>query len=256
MKCFALLTLLCLLTIPARAQDDKPVNPDRPTFSNSPETVEPGHVQLESGYQYQHTGDQKDNSFGQLLLRIGAGKKVEARLSPNSYHVTREMGGKIYGVEDSMVGLKYKLSEGAETFDFSRPQAALLLETTLPTGAPAFRENTLQPSAGVIFDWNYSSHFQFGANLTVTDASLGGTRYADYAGTLNAEYTASKRVGILLDFYADRRAGGPDPNQTYFDGAVTYLTDNDTQLDINGGVGVNNHQHPDFFLGAGISRRF
>lgn len=256
MKRLAFLTLLCLLTMAAHAQDDKPINPDRPTFSNGPQTVEAGRVQLESGYQYQKTGDQKDNSFGQLLVRIGAGEKVEARLSPNSYHVTRDTGGRTFGFEDSMLGVKYKLSEGTETFDLESPQAALLVETTLPTGAPAFRENTLQPSAGLILNWNYSSHFQFGTNLTGTDASQSGRHLGEFTGTLNAQYGLSQRVNILLDYYVDRVAGGEMPNQSYFDGGVTYLTDNNTQLDINSGVGVNNHQHPDFFLGAGISRRF
>lgn len=256
MKRFALLALLCLLTTVARAQNDKPLSPDRPTFSNGPDTVEAGRVQLESGYQFQHTGDQKDNSYGQLLLRIGAGEKAEARVGLNSYHVTRDMSGRTFGFEDSLLGVKYKLAEGAETFDFSRPQAALLVETTLPTGAPAFRENTLQPSAGLILNWNASSHFQFGANLTGTDASQSGRHLGEFMGTLNAQYGMSKRVNILLDYYVDRVAGGEMPNQNYFDGGITYLTDNDTQFDINGGVGVNNHQHPDFFLGAGISRRF
>ncbi|HEY4572832.1 MAG TPA: hypothetical protein VIJ26_02680, partial [Thermoanaerobaculia bacterium] len=69
-----LLTAVALLALamPLAAQDfsglKEPINPDRPDFTNGPLLVEPGHLQIETGYTYTRLGEESSQTLGEVLL--------------------------------------------------------------------------------------------------------------------------------------------------------------------------------------------
>jgi hypothetical protein len=57
------------------------IGADRPGFSTSPETVLPGRLQIEGGYQFTTDRGVDSHSMPLLLIRAGLTKKLEARVS-------------------------------------------------------------------------------------------------------------------------------------------------------------------------------
>jgi hypothetical protein len=46
------------------------------------------------------------------------------------------------------------------------------------------------------------------------------------------------------------------PNASFFDGGLTYLINDNLQLDARVGIGVFNAESPDYFTGFGVSWRY
>jgi hypothetical protein len=62
-------------------------------------------------------------------------------------------------------------------------------------------------------------------------------------------------IGSFAEVYAFNPADGPV--QKYVDGGFTYLLNARTELDVSGGVGLDNASGgPDYFYAFGISRLF
>ncbi len=87
---------------------------DRPDFTESTLTIAPGHVQVEGGFTFSRFGDEESQSFGEILVRIGTGERVETRLGIGSYsRIDPGFAGAdtISGYEDPFVGIKVRLNE-------------------------------------------------------------------------------------------------------------------------------------------------
>lgn len=76
----------------------------------------------------------KEHTQGELLLRVGAWQSLELRIGITSYAVTRSPSGNSSGINDGLLGVKIKLVEGSGGFGLDRPDVALIVTTTLPTG--------------------------------------------------------------------------------------------------------------------------
>ncbi len=105
------------LAAPALAQDfsDLPdsIVTDRPDFTESTSTIPQGHFQVEGGYTFTRQGDEESSSLGELLVRIGTGERVEARLGIGSYsQVDPGVPGSstLSGYEDPFLGIKVRLN--------------------------------------------------------------------------------------------------------------------------------------------------
>src|SRR3954463_3132626 len=98
---------LLALAAPLAAQDSglkEPINPDRPDFTNGPSLVDPGHLQIETGYTYTRLGEEISQTLGEILLRYAFNDRVEGRLGLNSYQwIDSGMGERrISGFQDQI----------------------------------------------------------------------------------------------------------------------------------------------------------
>lgn len=248
-----------------QTDEEEPIITDRPDFTESPQTVPRRFkAQIESGLTFARVGTVKESSLGEVLVRVPVAERVELRFGvPNYVFVRAASGGnpddRATGFDDAFFGAKIALSEGAgETGLFKKPAAALLVGTSLPTGARAFREDNLQPEAVLALSVDLTERFALSSNVGYVRASDGGERFNQVFGTLSLGAGLSKRVGAYLEVYGFTRVEAATRQSARFaNGGVTFLVNKNFQLDARVGVGLGNHvSGPDYFFGFGFARRF
>jgi hypothetical protein len=236
---------------PTQAQDCAvaPISADRPGFSTPTAIVPLGDVQLEAGATASRFGDERDYSFGELLLRVPVTERAELRVGLPSYRVSRADKRRVSGADDLFVETKILLSSDKHA------AYALLLNSLLPTGSREASEHRFQPGAALAADFTLSQAVGLTLNLGYAHASDGGERYDQVFGVSSINLMLTPDIGSFAEVYAFNPADGPV--QKYVDGGFTYLLNARTQLDVSGGVGLDNASGgPDYFYGFGISRLF
>ena len=143
---------LLLSAAPLTAQARAPIETDRPDFTESSATIPKGRWQLETGYSGQRAQG-TSHSLPESLLRAGISSRVELRLSQN----LSATGGAL-SFEDLTVGAKLSLGgqQGA------RPELALLVQTTVPTGGSRVTATTMLPSAVLLAGWDLGCRWSVG----------------------------------------------------------------------------------------------
>jgi hypothetical protein len=236
---------------PAEAQDCAvaPISADRPGFSTPTAIVPLGDIQLEAGATASRFGNERDYSFGELLLRVPVTERAELRVGLPSYLVSRADGRWASGADDLIVETKILLSSGEHA------AYALLLNSLLPTGSREVAEHRFQPGAALAADFTLSQAAEVTLNLGYVHASDAGERYDQVFGVSSLNLMLTPDIGGFAEVYAFNPADGPV--QKYVDGGFTYLLNARTQLDVSGGVGLDNASGgPDYFYAFGISRLF
>lgn len=234
----------------------EPLVTDRPDFTESAETVAPGRAQIEAGYTFTRREDDKENALGELLLRVGLLEKLELRIAVNSYVWVDSPGGDAEGFEDISLGAKIKLVDGSKGFDLTQPNVAVIVATTLPTGADDIGEDELQPEITLALAWDLSEKFSLGSNLNYAYLSEDGDRFHQFSGSVVLGYTLTEKWGTYIEFFGFVPESENGPNASFFSGGLTYLINDDLQLDARVGVGVFNADSPDYFTGLGVSWRW
>ncbi len=222
---------------------------DRPDFTESASTVAPGRFQLEAGYTFSDAGEEETETAGELLVRIGLGRRSELRLGLNSYRRIDGPGGQISGFEDTSLGVKIGLRPAPEAG--SSPAVALLLSTTLPTGSSELREPHPQPKALLALSWGLGADWALGANLGYVYASAGGRRFTELSGSLSLARSLGESLGAYVEVFGFSRTDGGGPDTRSVNSGVTLLLARDLQLDARVGFGLN-READDYFAGAGV----
>ena len=248
------LSLLTLAAAPSVKADDT-INTDRPDFTESTATVPVGMHQLELGYTYTSVGDDHQQTYGEYLYRVPAGKTAEARFYVNSYETDRGPSGNVSGVQDSAIGLKYKLSEPEKKHGILTPDVSVILLTSLPTGGKDLRENNWQPQGKLCAGWDLTERWDVTTNINFAYASSGGKRFNQWAASASFGYSIDKRWGSFFEYYGFYPGDIAAPNAHYVDSGLTYQTTKDRQFDIRAGKGANGIGQ-DYFLGTGYSIRW
>ncbi len=264
----AALAMLTMLTValPAAGQDlggwsglDDPLSPDRPDFTEGTGTIPVGHVQVEGGFTLTRVDDVDATSFGELLVRIGLGERVEARLGLGSYsRIDTDAGGTgdISGFEDPALELKVRVTDEAGELAPGQPAVALVLATSVPVGDKELTSDEWIPAALLAFGWDLSSRFSLGANLGASYAADGaGDRFAQAFGSLAAGFSATDRLGTFVEWYGFSEEESDGPSTHYVNGGISYLINNDLIVDARIGTGLNDPD-PDWFAGIGASVRW
>ncbi len=237
----------------AQESTNDPLVTDRPDFTESPLVVPQGRVQVEGGYTYTRSGDDREHALGELLVRVPVSRKAELRFGVPSYLRQSTAGGRASGFDNAFLGAKFALSPGGG----KKPATALLVGAVLPTGARFVRESGLQPEAIVAASWELCPTVALSINAGYARPSDGGVRFNQFLGSVSAGFTLSDKWGAYAEVFGMSKADASGKSAKYADGGVTYLINNDFQLDARAGIGLNNHAGgPDFFVGFGASRRF
>lgn len=229
---------------------------DRPDFTESTQTVPRGRVQAEAGATFARRGDTRDIAFGELLVRVPTGSRAELRFGVNSYAVQRGGGARVAGKDDLTLGAKFRIRDAAQGTSLLAPRVSLILNTSVPSGARILREDKWQPGAKLLFGWDLTQKLALTSNLNYDYASEAGQRFHQVSASASLGYPLSQRTGMFLETYAffPGSAGGRD--EKFVNTGLTYLFNDDFQLDARVGLGINNGFGPDFFTGIGASRRF
>jgi outer membrane putative beta-barrel porin/alpha-amylase len=258
---FALLGLLA--AAPLAAQDlsglPEPLVTDRPDFTESTSTVPPGHFQVEGGATFTRLGDEESQSLGEILLRVGAGERWEARLGIGSFsRIDPGLPGTdtISGFEDAYAGLKVRLTEDdPDLLPPGHPAIALLLATTVPVGDDELTSDEWQPEAKLALSWDLTPRLSLASNLNYAYPADGPDRFHQLAASLTAGLSLTDRVGLYLEGFGFSKESADGSSTSYVNSGLTFLLSNDLQLDVRAGAGLDD-PHPNWFAGLGAAVRF
>ena len=233
-----------------------PLVSDRPDFTESTSTVDPGHIQAEGGYTFSRSAGDRSNSAGEILARIGLARWAELRLEPGSYSWVTSPSGKQSGREDGEIGTKLRLHNAADDSPSLVPEVSVILKSSIPTGAAVYREKRLQPVVELATEWTLASRVGLGTNIDMArPVDDDGKRYTEYAVSASFGFDLSARFGAFAEAYGFVPENSGSKRTGYLDTGLTAALSADLQFDVRAGIGLNGTP-PDYFVGAGIVRRW
>jgi hypothetical protein len=244
------LTAMVLCCACWAAHADDAISPDRPDFTNGPDVLAAGRVQLETSGAWQRDGAGRLRSTP-TLLRLGVGHDLELRLDTQG--ALRQRDPRASGRADLGLGFKWQLQDG----DGERPGLGWLFEVMTPSGSGPFKGQGLRPALSFLAQCELPAGWSLGtmAGLFV-EHNDAGQRYT--AGLLSASLGIP--LGERLHGFAEIagqqltsvRNGG---NVVTAGTGVAWQVSNDTQLDGAVFRGLNRHT-PDWAWTVGLSLRF
>jgi hypothetical protein len=253
---------------PARVEDDEPDAPeedeplatDRPDFTEASSTVGRGRVQIESGYTYFFDDDHgvvaQTHSFPEVLARIGLFRDwFELRLGVNHVSQSEEDLPSLSGAQDMYLGVKLALVEQRGV----APEMAIMPQMFLPTGHGDLSDHQALPGVNLLYSWELSDRLSLAGSTQVNRRRDGAEHYfMQTAQSASVGVGLADRVGGYFEWFALFPTGSIDPDtgpEYYINGGLTFLLNNNLQLDVRVGHGLNQHAD-DLFAGAGASARF
>jgi hypothetical protein len=257
---------ILLLAAPAGAFDlsglPEPLITDRPDFTESPAAVPTGHFQVEGGATFTRVDEEDSDTFGEVLVRIGLGKGLEARIGVPSYEridAGGAPGGSVSGFGDPSLGFKLRLTPDPPSAETpGRPEAALILATSIPEGEEELSQgSSWQPEARVALSWGLNALLSLSSNVgyAYPEDPATGDRFDQFLASLSLGIAITDRLGAFVEGYGFSEETADGPETTYMDAGLTWLVGNDLQLDVRAGRGFN-EADPDWFVGAGAALRW
>ena len=251
---YKLCLAICLSPIGLWAQDsiEFPIITDRPDATESPNTVEPGYIQIETGGYYtrfeQDATTLETLGYNTTLLRYGLLDRLELRLGWN-YEQNRSSATdlKTEGFSPMLAGVKINIAHE----DGRRPEIGFLGHLYLPFSAP----ESLRPQGT-------TSDFRFAVGHTLSERSslaynFGG-QWAEgqigmaYVYTIAYGYALNDTIGVYGELYGD--APELASAHHFWDAGFTYLANGSLQYDLT--VGQSITQGQDLLISAGVSYKF
>jgi Putative MetA-pathway of phenol degradation len=244
---------------------DEPLDSDRPGFTEATTTVGRGVVQLESGYTFtldNHLGDhQTSHAFPDTLWRIGMfAEWFEWRIEYN-YEIindTISAGGApplhrhISGSDDLLLGIKLDLTPQEGIL----PAMILNPEMSVPSGSPSLTQGEVMPGVNWGYSWQITKKLSLSGITEIHRASDdAGNVFAEFAQAFNLEIDFTKKFAGYIEWFVISPVSGTVHTQHNADGGFIFRINNNLQLDIECGVGLN-EPAPDFFAAAGGTVRF
>ncbi len=235
---------------PSVAQRAAPIAADRPGLGDGSALMGARQVQVEAGYAYSSVGAVRRHALGAVLVRYGLGDRVEVRGLLNSY-VVQPRPEEASGFEDAGIGLKIAVAPG-DGRPLGVPSLTLVLTAMLPTGTAPFGEDDVRSGIKLASDWALTSAQALSLNLSY--ARQPGPDAVDLTASIGTSVPGTDGIGAFVGYGGSFPAGEVGDPVHYMEAGLTYLPDLDTQLDINGGLGLNGIT-PDFYIGFGVARR-
>ena len=240
---------------------DEPLVTDRPDFTEASTTVGRGVGQVEFGYTYIHDseGDESVNahSFPETLLRVGAfADWLEFRMAWNyaEERVQSPAGtARFSGSEDLYLGVKIALTPQEGIL----PEMAIMPQMTVPTGGDDFTSDETLPGLSWLYSWDINDTLSTAGSTQANKAiDVTGGEYTEIAQSWTIGYSLSDQIGAYTEWFAFIPSGADEARaEHYVNGGFTYLVNNNLQLDIRAGFGLN-EEADDFFTGTGAAIRF
>lgn len=218
------------------------IDTNRPGFSFSPNVVEPGQWQLETGISYTQSNDNsRTTSLPLAEIRTGVGSGVEVFLSSLSWSDASSAGSNTSGLVDMALGTKIKISDAD-----ARTKMALLFQLSVPTGDSNFSSDRWDP--GIALVWAHSGAFPIAGTVKVSDFHSG----FQLDNGLKLPFSWSEAHSGFVEWEANLPEGGGSTH--WLNGGYQWLIKDHMQIDFNAGLGLNDRA-ADYRLGIGFSIR-
>ena len=210
------------------------ITTDRPDQTESAVVLPTGQIQIESGISIE---DSQSNI--NTLFRIGIIEGVEIRLNSN-YLINDELSFmKKSSFSDFEVGAKFKIFNKTS----NNMKVAFLSHLSIPTAREVFSNNVYGLLSRVNVSHDLNNESQIGYNF-------GYNKFKKMDGQFIYTIVYGRSLdsfGIFFEIFGDDSKNSFNIN---FDSGITYLLDNEKQLDLSIGKGINNDM---LFISGGIS---
>lgn len=252
-----LFTFLISASLSAEAQFSETISADRPGQAFSPNAVGNKVFQTQTGIDGGGFKDKKVDYQAQqkggfilptTFLRFGLSKHFEIN-SAWAYGFNRNTVGQTStndnGLALATLGARFNITEGKGKI----PAVGMLLTFKLPILSPAYTIDYVAPAvlimAGTSINDKLSVLLNFGIDYSGNDAQ------PNWIYVANLSYSISPKVGTFIENY-----GHFNDNDfwNYWDAGISYLVNNNLQLDIYGGAGYNQNSL-DYFTSIGFAWR-
>jgi len=234
----------------AHAQVPEPIVTDRPDQTESSLTVARGSVQIEAGWSTTRDGSgalrTRAHALPEVLVRIGAGDRLEARLGFAGWQ-RNETGAS--GVGDLEAGFKYRLTPAGGP----GPVVALMTDVALPTGADGFTGEQVSPVVRLAVAHELSETVGTAYHAGVSVVRTGTETGIEAIYTWTVGVALAEPVGAFVETFGTVNLSAGE-TRALLDGGFTLQLRPNLQLDLSGGVGLNDSAD-DWFLGAGVAVR-
>jgi hypothetical protein len=184
--------------------------PNRPTFSTTAESVQPGVFEVEYGFEL---GEGHQNING--LLKFGATKNLELRFANNL--VERDSG--VSGFGDSGAGFKYKIFRQQSW----RPTFSVLYGAAIPTATKGVGVGAVGHSAGILASKDFGPHhFDFNETVEWVGRPGAGGFDRNYFSALAYSHGIRGKWGMTAEIAGFSRTNPANPATMTLLGAAVY----------------------------------
>ncbi len=235
-----------------RERYEGPILPERPTFSRTPQTLPAGRFQVEGGFDIQFDGNgEVDTEIATVplgLVRYGIFSDLEVQVGWAGVSVISTDGETNVGTGDLDLSLKLNATEQRGRM----PNIGFLVNVSLPVGDETGSTN-VDPSGGVLWSHALASDLGLFGNVLFGAPSNGDDRFFQFANAIGVSKGLTESLAVFAEYVAEFNTEVIDTHTADF--GVTYLLNDNLQLDFNGGVGLSRGT-PDAFIGGGVAYRW
>jgi hypothetical protein len=255
-KKLLLISLLFTLILESQGQSAdarEEINSDRPDQSDSPFLVPRGSLQVETGFYIERDRTIEINSsnvaFHSSLLRYGVNENIELRLVSEYLGRYVEHSGVVTsksGFSPLVLGMKLRLADESGIW----PQIGFTSHIKLRAGSSGFVQSNTTTNLRFVFAHNLTSRWVL--NYNVGAEWNGETPQAIFLGTLSMSFLLNETLSVFGEVYSFFPEHSAIDNRA--DGGLTLRVTPVVQLDLAGGIGLDEHS-PDFYVTTGVSFR-
>jgi len=250
----ALVLTLCLG--PTLAAAWEPLQPNRPGQADPPTVLAPGVAQIEGGFTFERetegNPDTDTLTVPQLELRLGVHERFELQLFAEGFvQEWRDSDKNHTGVSDLEIDTRVRLWEQ----EGWRPATAVEFGLSFPTGSGFATSDGFDPEGEILYAWDFAERWNLTGNFDFASETQGeddSSRHFVFRPELALGLSISERLGTFVEYYGVIEEDAA--NQHSVDGGFTFLVNDDLQLDVSAGAGLNDAA-PDFFVAAGVAWR-
>jgi hypothetical protein len=284
--------LLLLSSFPAWADSDSPpvdksqytlFNPvpddalrgmdtDRPNITNTPHTIDAGHVQIETGlYDWSHFHDRTHGNdvvtdtltLGHINARLGLTDRLEVNATIDSFDWVKtsdKIAGqttKVSGFGDTVIGGKLNLwgNEGGD--DPWTSGFALQPQVKLPTAQTGIGNNHVEWNVGAPFLINLVGGFHLGLETALGQErnSANNGAVVGWQNSASVDHVIFDAVDVYLEYAMHVTTEHDTQPQQSIDVGFTYPVTDNVVVDSGIFIGTNKVT-PDIEWTSGVSLRF
>ncbi|MBC8137330.1 MAG: transporter [Fibrella sp.] len=254
LPCFVMTMALLSQNIAAHAQSQpRPlkIEPDRRDFTLGTGIVPPGHIQIESGVTGSRRGTSRENSYGELTVRVPVSERFEVRVEVPSFLVVRDDTGRGSGADDTLLRTRLRLSAPP------RWAFAITADVRVPTGSRPVAERRWQGGATFAANATLAKCAELLFNLGAMRLSDDGEYFDQGTVSMAFRYELSSRFDTFAEIYAMSRMEAGGDSQKFAATGLVYYPVPRVAFDARLGTGVSNDAgSPDYFGSAGLSVLF
>jgi hypothetical protein len=250
---------------PTPAGEMRDFMPDRPSITDGPYTVDPGHWLLEVGL-FEYTRDRYNSdgvrldSFasGDTNIRLGVTSYAEVDFLFTAYSsiltTDKETGVRSRQSGFSDLTLRSKISLFGDDGGFFA--IGLIPFLTLPSGADGIGGRGFAGGVGLPVQFTLPSDFQLGVEGTVqTIHEPGGGSHFDYLNSISLAHAITKKLSTYVEFATDISTAAHSSWIGTVDTALIYQPANNWELDAGVNIGVTKAAN-DLFTFVGAAWRY